>query len=211
MIVRTPFPLLFAIALLASAETLDRIAVTVGRYVISQQDLLRDLRVSAFLDGKEADLSGAQKRKAADRLVDQYLVLQDAVETHAALASAEDVAALLAPIKARYPAEAEYRAALAKARITETELQDHLLAGLRMLRYTDVRFRPLMQVSEEGLRAYYEALAAANPGAPARSFEESRAEVEKLLTDQQTMQSLDDWLKMMRAETAIVYREAVFK
>lgn len=204
-------PLLFAIALLASAETLDRIAVTVGRYVISEQDLIRDLRVSAFLDGKDPDLSGAQKRKAAERLVDQYLVLQDAIETHAALATADGLAGLFAPIKARYANDAEYRAALVKAHITEPDLQNTLLAGLRMLRYTDVRFRPQMQVSEEGLRAYYEALAAGNPGAPARSFEESRAEVEKLLTDQQTMQSLDDWLKMMRAEIAIVYREAVFK
>ena len=211
MIGRPARSLLFAFALLAPAETLDRIAVTVGRYVISEQDLMRDIRVSAFLDGKDADLSAAAKRKAAERLVDQYLVLQDALETRAVLATADGVAGLLAPIKARYANDEEYRAALIKARITEPDLQSTLLAGLRMLRYTDVRFRPQMQVSEEGLRAYYEALVAGNPGAPARSFEESRADVEKLLTDQQTMQSLDDWLKMMRSEIAIVYRDAVFK
>ena len=44
----------------------------------------------------------------------------------------------------------------AQAQISEAELSDHLLAGLRMLRYTDLRFRPEVQISEEALRAYYD-------------------------------------------------------
>lgn len=208
---RTSLVLFIALALAAPAETLDRIAVTVGKYVISEQDLLRDIRLSAFLDGSVPDFSGTQKRKTADRLIDQYLVLQDAAETRAALPSAESSAALLAPLKARYANDAEFLAALAKAQISDAGLRAHLLAGLRMLRYTSVRFRPQMQVSEDGLRAYYEALMEQNPNAPAQSFEENRGQVEKLLTDQQTMQSLDDWLKMMRGELPIVYREAVFR
>jgi hypothetical protein len=211
MMRRTGWTLLLACALVSRGEILDRIAVTVGKYVISEQDILRDVRVAAFLDGTTPDLSGAQKHRAADRLIDQYLVLQDATETHAALPSAESAVALLAPIKSRYAGDAEYRAALGSAQITEAGLQAHLLAGLQLLRYTNVRFRPQMQVSEEGLRAYYEALVAQNPSAPVQSFEENRGQVEKLLTDQQTMQSLDDWLKMMRGELQIVFREAVFR
>ena len=205
-------PVLFlTLALAAPGETLDRVAVTVGKFVISEQDLLRDIRISAFLDGSVPDFRGPQKRKTAERLIDQYLVLQDAAETRAALPSAESTAALLAPLKARYTSEPEYLAALAKAQISDAGLRAHLLAGLRMLRYTSVRFRPQMQVSEEGLRAYYDALMEQNPNGPAQSFEENRSQVEKLLTDQQTMQSLDDWLKMMRAESQIRYREAVFQ
>ncbi|MSV35034.1 MAG: hypothetical protein EXQ47_05475 [Bryobacterales bacterium] len=205
------FVFLLVLALVARAETLDRIAVTVGKYVISEQDLVRDIRVSAFLDGTAPGFDGTQRRKAADRLIDQYLVLQDATETHATLPPAGSATPLLTPLKARYASEAEYRAALDKAGISDAGLQTHLLTGLRMLRYTNVRFRPQMQVSEEGLRAYFEALMSQNPNAPAQSFEESRGQVEKLLTDQQTMQSLDDWLKMMRGETQILYREAVFR
>ena len=62
----------------AQAGILDRIAVTVGRQVITESDVDRDLRVAAFLDRKPIDLSGEQKRKAADRLVDQLLILQEA-------------------------------------------------------------------------------------------------------------------------------------
>lgn len=197
---------------LACGETLDRIAVTVGRHVISEQDIVQDIRISAFIDSRKLDFSAAQKRKAADRLIDQYLVLQDAASTRTPMPSAADVAAILAPIKARYASEQEFQSALAQARITDAELTDHLLAGLRMLRYTDLRFRPEVEISDDALHAYYDKLTANAGSTTARpTFEASRNDIEKLLTEQQTMQVLDRWLSMARAETAIVYHQAAFK
>jgi hypothetical protein len=195
-------------ALLSHAETLDRIAVTVDRHVISERDIEQDIRIAAFIDAKPLDTGGPAfdatlVRKAADRLIDQYLVLQGAALTRATLASAGDAAPLLSSIRERYPSDAQYRAALAQAGISEMELTSHLLAGLRMLRYTDIRFRPEAQVTEEAMRAYYATL----HGQGGRSFEESRPQIEKLLTDQQVMKSLDDWLRMTRSEAQIVYRD----
>jgi hypothetical protein len=192
-------------AVCVRAETLDRIAVTVGRHVISEHDILQDMRISAFIDGKTPVFSAQQKRQAAERLVDQYLVLEDATATRVPPPPATDVAGLLTPIKARFATDQAYRAALAQAQIGEAELSEQLLAGLRMLRYTDLRFSPEVQVSEEALRAYYDKLA------PPQSFEASRGDIEKLLTNQQTMQALDRWLEMSRSETAIVYREGAFQ
>ena len=199
------FPAFWLAAICVRAETLDRIAVTVGRHVISEHDILQDMGISAFIDGKAPVFSADQKRKAAERLVDQYLVLEDATETRVPQPPAADVAALLTPIKARYASDEAYRAALAQAQISEAELSEQLLAGLRMLRYTDLRFRPEVQISEEALRAYYDKLA------PPQSFEASRGDIEKLLTNQQTMQALDRWLEMSRSETAIIYRERAFQ
>ena len=199
------FLALLLAAVCVRAETLDRIAVTVGRHVISEHDILQDMRISAFIDGKEPVFNADQKRKAAERLVDQYLVLEDAAATRVPPPSAADVAGLLTPIKARYATDQAYRAALAQAQISEVELSEQLLAGLRMLRYTDLRFSPEVQISEEALRAYYDKLA------PPQSFEASRGDIEKLLINQQTMQALDRWLEMARSETAIVYREGAFQ
>jgi hypothetical protein len=193
------------------AAPLDRIAVTVGKYVISEQDILQDIRISAFLDAQPMEtsaLNGAAKRKAADRLIDQYLVLQDAASTRATLASPSDAAALLAPIRTRYASDSQYRAALAQAGITEEELSNHLLAGLKMLRYTDLRFRPEVQLSETAVREFYDKLGTKDTAG--RSFEESRAQIEKLLTDRQVMESLDRWLTMTRRDSRIVYRDMVF-
>jgi hypothetical protein len=209
-------PLILAIlmAVAAAGENLDRIAVTVGSHVIPESEVILALRVAAFIDDATPDLSGAQKRKAADRLVDQYLVLTDAAATHAPLPSPADVEPVLAPIKARHASEAEYRAALERAGITEPQLKAHLLAGLQMLRYTDLRFRGEVQITEENLREFFNTLVAEsrqqNP-AQVADFESSRGQVEKLLTDQRTTQALDRWLGITRNETQILYRDAAFR
>ena len=146
---RISFAILMALA--AHGEILDRIAVTVGKQVITESDVIRDLRVSALLDQRPVDLSGEQKRKAAERLVDQFLILQDASMARTPLPTAEEAAPLLAQVKAQYGTEAEYRAALERYQVAEGELADHLLAGLRALRFTDLRFRAEIQISEEDL------------------------------------------------------------
>jgi len=207
-------PLILAILITAAAagENLDRIAVTVGPHVIPESEVILDLRVGAFIDDATPDLSGAQKRKAADRLVDQYLVLTDAAATHAPLPSPADVEPVLAPLQARYASEAEYRAALERAGITEPQPKAHLLAGLQMLRYTDLRFRGEVQITEENLREFFNTFAAeSKQKAEIPDFESSRDQVEKLLTDQRTTQALDRWLGITRNETQILYRDAAFK
>jgi hypothetical protein len=196
----------------AHAETLDRIAVTVGKHVITQSDVLLYLRVAAFVDGKAPDLSGPQARTAAERMVDLYLVLVDAAATRAPEPSASDVAALVAPMRARYPSDAEYKSALARAGITEDDLNKHLLDGLWMMRYTDLRFRPEVQISDEDLHTAFTALTSKLPaGSPAPSFEASRGRLEELVTNQRMIDALDKWLAMARTETPILYRDAAFR
>lgn len=192
-----------------SAEVLDRIAVTVGPRVISESELVREIRLSAFLDGRSPDLSGSSKRLAAQRMVDQYLILQDAALTRATLPASTDGNSLLIPIRARYASQDEYLDALRRAGITEADLGTHLSAGLRMLRYTDMRFRPEVQISEEDLRALYESLPETERRA--KSLEQSRPALEQVLAGERVMRALDRWLDMVRQDVAIVYREAAFE
>jgi hypothetical protein len=198
--------------LLARAETLDRIAVTVDRHVITESDVLLDLRISAFLDGKRPDFSGPAKRKAAERLVDLYLVLQDATVTRAPQPSAAEVAALLDPVRARYSSNAGYLSALANAGLTESELREHLFAGLRMMRYTDLRFRPEVPITEQDLHEALAALTAKQPPSrPAPDFEANRAQLEEFIMNRRVVEALDRWLVTIRAETQILYRDAAFQ
>jgi len=195
------------------AEILDRIAVTVGKEVITESDVVREIRVAAFLDQKPVDLSGGEKRKAADRLVDQILILRDAAISRAALAAPEDVRRMFDQVKSQYPSEADYQAALARDRITEADVTDHLLAGLRALRFTDLRFRPEVEISGDDLREFYASLSVEwreKGETRIPTFEESRDQVEKLLTNQRVGQALDRWLGAQRTQTRIVYRVRVF-
>jgi len=188
------------------AETLDRIAVSVGHEVITESQVILDLRVAAFLDRKPVDLSGAAKRQAAERLVDQILILREAADSHVTLPSTEASAGLVAP----YAAESDYQAELKRYGITEHDLADHLLAGLRTLTFTDLRFRPDVQVSPEDIRSYYDKLPS-SAAAPKPSFEDSRDQIEKLLTEQRVDEALDQWLVTARKEANIRYRDKAFE
>jgi len=206
MLRRGIFILLLALPL--AAEPLDRIAVTIGKHVIAESDILRDLRCAAFIDDQAVDVSGAAKKKSAERLVDQYLLLEDAAVTRAPLPGAEAADALLAPIRGRYSSNTAFEAALEYAQISEAELRQHLITGLRLLRYSESRFRPDSQFTDEDLRAFYSKFAAGKPGAP--DFETSRAQLQQLLTNQRASEALDKWLETARDEADIVYRDAVF-
>jgi hypothetical protein len=199
---------------LAQAAILDRIAVTVNKHVITESDVLLDLRIVAFLDQKPVDTSGDSKRKSADRLVDQYLLLIEASTSRQQLPTEADARQLLEQVKAQYATETEYRAALGKAGITEAQLSAHLLKGIQALRFTDLRFRPEVQLTDDDLHDYYDTMAAqwrrANP-AQVPTFEASKDQIEKLLTDQRVTQALDRWLGTTRSETQILYKESVFK
>jgi hypothetical protein len=193
---------------------LDRIAVTVEKQVITESDLTQFLRVAAFLDDKPLDLSGASKRTAAQALVDQALMAIEAADSHLSLVSPQDAPPMLQRVKAQYPSEAAYQAALAKYGVTEQDVENHLLAGVRALRFADLRFRPEVQISDQDLRTAYDKFVAqwrASHKEPPASFDASRADLETLLTDQRTTQSMDQWLETARMQKHVEYREAVFQ
>ena len=209
--------LLFLAPFLLHAQTLqvlDRIAVTVDKEVITESDIFRFLRVAAFLDDKPVDVSGASKRTAAKALVDQALILMDAADSHFTLVSPQEIPPMLQQAKAAYANEQAYQAALKKYGITEQDVENHLLSGVRALRFADLRFRPEVQISDPDLHAAYDKFVAewrATHKEPPASFEESRASLEQLLTDQRTTQALDQWLDMARMQRRIEYREDAFR
>jgi hypothetical protein len=211
---RLVFAVLWPALLLNGQSVLDRIAVTVEKQIITESDIIRFLRVAAFLDDKSIDLSGASRRTAAKALVDQALMSMEAADSHIALASPQDVPPMLQQVKAQYPNEAAYREALKKYGVTEQEVTDHLLDGVRALRFEELRFRPEVDITDQDLHAAYDKSVAvwrASHTEPPASFEDSRADLEKLLTDQRTLLALDQWLETARAEKHVDYREAAFQ
>jgi hypothetical protein len=198
-------------ALPAAAETLDRIAVTVDREAITESDVIRELRVAAFLDQKPVEITGPLKRRAAERLVDQILILREAAESHLPMPTEAEARVLVDQIKRTYPSEDVFDAELERHDVSKRDLLAHMLAGLRASVFTDLRFRPGVSISEEDARAYYEENVRKRLGARAPSFEESRVEIEDLLAGQRVLDALDAWLESARAAARIEYKDKVFQ
>lgn len=195
----------------AGGEVVDRLAVTVNKQVITERQILEDLRVTAFLDHREPEFSGPARRRAAERMVDLILILQEASDRRVELPGEDEAERLLARVKEEYGAQ--YESALRRYLVTESEVKAHLLAGFRALRFSLDRFRLEVEIDEEDLRSYYEKMVREHqPSAnEVPSFEASRAQIGALLRSDRSTDALNQWLLMTRAEAQIVYRERAFQ
>jgi hypothetical protein len=205
-----------ALALLAArAEIIDRIAVSVGNRVITEADLDREIRITAFLNGDKADFSPANKRQTAQRMVDQRLVRTEMEVSRYRLPAPAESDSALADLKSRFPDDAAYRAALAQYGIREDDLTNRLLWQLTLVRFIDVRFRPGIQIGDEEVRKYFDerlrpGLTQQHPG-QSPSFDDYRDSIEQTLISRAADQQVDQWLKEARRRTRIEYRDEVFR
>ena len=206
--------LLIAFAVACRAEIIDRIAVTVGSTVITESEILREARLTAFLNGEPLDFSAAAKRKTAERLVEQRLIQ---LENEASLyppPSAESLDELLKQVQDRFPDPAHYRDELRRTGVTEEDLKAHLRRQLTVLRFLDLRFRPGVHVGEEEISAYFDQrlapeLRKANPSA-GLSLNDYRQQIEETLIGERIDKASDAWLKEARQHTRIEFRANAF-
>ncbi|MEO8024865.1 MAG: hypothetical protein ABI823_00245 [Bryobacteraceae bacterium] len=206
--------LILLVAASLPAEILDRIAVTIGRQVITGSQVLDELRVAAFIEGEKPDLSGASKRKAAERLVERALIDRELILNRYSLPQDTEIGALLAQVKVRYPSEEAYKAALTAAGVTAFEIDNHLKLRVRLVQFIDYRFQPGVQVSEDDIKDLYDKQVAdwkTKRSEPPPSLEDSRAEIVAVLSRERADRALDRWLGETRTREDIVYREEVFR
>jgi peptidyl-prolyl cis-trans isomerase SurA len=202
--------LLLLLPLAASAAIIDRIAVSVGNRVVTTLDVDREIRVTAFLDGRKPDFGKASKLATADRLVDQQLIRRELDNSRYPATSAAEIVPLLEQFKSKYFAsDAAYKQALADAGITEQDLKDELLWQRTLLSYIEVRFQPTIQVTDQDIHDYFDktvgpAARAAHPG-QTPTLNEYREQIETTLTGQREDRQLDAWLKDARQRNEIVY------
>jgi len=198
------------------ADVIDRIAVTLDNQIITESEIAREIRLSAFLNGDPLDFSPEARRKAAGRLVEQKLIRREVELGHYPEPGKEEVAAMLRQIQSQRFRDAEdYRQALEKCGVSEDELNAHLLWQLTLLRFIDARFRPGIQVSDEEVRANFDREQskpeqAADPGKRPK-FEDLRDQIRETLINQRVDQELDDWLAATRKRTRVVFHVEAFQ
>jgi hypothetical protein len=199
----------------AGAEIIDRIAVSVGSRVITETDLDRELRITALLNNQKPDFSAANKRRTAERMVDQTLIRNEMEESRYPPPSATDTEAALQEEKARFGNDAAYRHALAEYGVAEDDLKVRLIWQLTLVRFIDARFRPGIQIGDAEIRKYFDEhmraqLLQAHPG-QTPSLDDHRAEIEQKLISQAADQQVEQWLKEARRRTHIQYHDEVFQ
>jgi hypothetical protein len=201
-------------ALLTQAAIVDRIAIIAGNTIIKDSDILRDLRVTAFLNNESPAISPASRKIAADRLLDQALIRKEIEAGEYPSAPVAEAQSLLADVKKRYLNDAAYQRALAARGIDEEELKARLLWQLTVLSFIDMRFRPAAIVTDEETEKYYnehrQQMQASNPGKPA-TLDAFRPQIQDTLAGERVNGMLEEWLIQRRKETRIVCLEDALK
>ena len=124
---------------------------------------------------------------------------------------------MLQQVKAQYPSDAAYQAALKKYSVSQQDVENHLLAGVRALRFAALRFRPEVQLSDQDLHAAYDKSVADSrtlrlAAAATRLSTLSRASLERAAHQSAHHAGLlDQWLETARMEKHVDYREAAFQ
>jgi len=205
-----------AFALLAPAEIIDRIAVSVGNRVVAESDLNREIRVAAFLDGVKPDFGPAGKRATAERMVEQVLIRRELETSRYPGPSAAEVAPVLEAFqKEHFPHDGEYQRALADYGIADQDVKDLLLWQRTLLLFIEVRFQSGVQVTGPDIQEYFDkvvqpAAEAAHPGQPI-GLEDYRDRIERTITGQRADREMNTWLKEARGGTEIVFHDEVFQ
>lgn len=202
--------LLLCVAL--SGDVLDRVAVSIGIQVITESQIVEEIKLNSFLNNEPPNFSSATKRASADRLIEQKLVRKEMDLGHyPAAAPAEAVAIIENLLKTRAHSREDFDGQLKAAGITFAELQDHLLWGLTLSHFIDLRFRPAVQVTNRDVTKYYQEKVIPTFNGPQKpTLDDVRARIEDTLKAERSDAELDAWLKDTRAHTAIQYQKEVF-
>ena len=200
--------LLLVAALACDGDLIDRIAVTVGNSVITESEIVRQIRITALLNDEQPDLTPENKRRTAERLVEQTLIRREIGTSQYLPSTVGGIEETYGAFRKRWRSDGEYKATLEARKLTDAEVRDAFRWQLTFLDFVALRFRPGVQVAEDEMREYYN-LQVASKGDI--SFDEARPRIEEALTEERVNAALDRWLGQARTQTRIIYKEDVFR
>ena len=198
-----------------NAVVLDRIAVIVGKRVIKTSDIDVDLRLTAFLNREPVRGDSDNKRRSAERLIDQEIIRQEIISGGFRRPAESHAAALESQLtRDRFGgAEARLRAELTRYGLSASDLREQLLWQLTVLSFIDQRFQAGAVVADEDVRSYYDQhlaeLRRQNP--QGSSYESLAPQIRKVLEGERVNQNFNQWLGQARSRYRIEYKQEALK
>jgi len=208
------FGLVFSSSTILSSEIIDRIAISVGKQVITESQIDEDIRLTAFLNKQKVDLDLPERKKAAARLIEQSLIRRDMELSRYPIPELKDADPPFNQIKGRYPSAAEFDEALKQYGIDEASLRQRLWWQETFLQFIEYRFRPGIQIQDSDVQAYYqrELTKWKQEGLDhIPSLEDSRSSIEQSLTEQRIDEELERWLQDARTRVAVKFHDETLK
>jgi len=194
--------MLFGTATLPAAQQLiDRIAARIENDIILLSDVRELSRYQLFVDGKaESDAA------ILDRLVDQWIVRNEAKAAMFPQPSDEDVDRSLRRLKRSFSTPEEFEERKKQSGLTDEDILRMLKSQSYLSNYLDSRFRPSIQIDEQAIEDFYKTRVvprAESRGQTPPTIEAAHDFIQEALVQRAINVQADKWLKESRARVHV--------
>jgi parvulin-like peptidyl-prolyl isomerase len=182
-------------------EVVDRLAARVEGDIILLSDVRALARYQLFLDGKsESDA------RLLDRLIDQWIVRNEAAVARFPQPSDEEIDRSLARLKSSFSSAEEFEARKKQSGVTDEEIHRMLKSQLYLSNYLDSRFRPTIQVADKDVEEFYKARVvprAESRGQAPPTLDAAREFIQEALVQRAINDQAERWMKESRSRLHI--------
>jgi hypothetical protein len=153
--------------------------------------------------------SSDELNRALGLIIEQRLILEEAEKLPSIEPSLDEVKAARSALAQTFPSLAEFQLRLQKVGLTADRLNQILEQRVRIEKYLDFRFRNFVVITQTEIGDYYRdvyvpRLRTRAPGQIIPTLEDSRAEIEKTLTEAKIESDMNAFLDNARERAEIV-------
>lgn len=195
---------LLTLALPAFAVTVDRIAAVVDRQVLTVSEITQMVEIRFFPRTGESE--DEHRREVLDALIAQALRFRDVERFGAQDIPKDTIEARLLEIQRRFPSEAEFLAATARAELTLDEVRVLVKRQLQVEAYIQERFAPLVFISPEDIEEYYRGpwtRQRRERGLPVPPLDSVREEIRTAARATRLEEEIGKWTTQLRARANV--------
>jgi len=182
-------------------DVIDRIVARVDTDIILLSDVRALARYQIFVDGKaEGDA------EILDRLIDQWMVRNEAKAALFPQPSDDDVKRSLERLQRSYSSLEEFEARKKQSGLTDEDVERMLRSQLYLSNYLDSRFRASIAVDEKDIEEFYKTRVvprAESRGQNAPTLEAARGFIQEALVQRAINVQAERWLKESRARLRV--------
>jgi hypothetical protein len=185
----------------AAQQLIDRIAARIENDIILLSDVRELSRYQLFVDGKaESDAA------ILDRLVDQWIVRNEAKASMFPQPSDEDVDRSLRRLERSFSTPEEFEERKKQSGLTDKDILRMLKSQSYLSNYLDTRFRPSIQIDEQAIEDFYKTRVvprAESRGQTPPTIEAAHDFIQEALVQRAINVQADKWLKESRARVHV--------
>ena len=190
-----------AASVASAQEVVDRIVAKVDTDIILLSDVRALQRYQLFVDGKaESD------RDVLDRLLDQWIVRNEAKAALFSQPSEDDVNRSLARLKRSFSSPEAFDERKKQTGLTDEDIERMLRAQLYLSNYLDSRFRASIQIDDKDIENFYQTRIvprAESRGQTPPTLDAARGFIQEALVQRAINEQSERWLKESRSRLRV--------